>query len=343
MKIIELHEKGYEEREKDFACFTFLQSYLWGEVMKSLGYKVFRLGFFENENLIGLAQLISVKARRGRFLKIEHGPLFESENYFWKMMESILLWIKENKLHKNHLYLRITPNLEYSEERVQKMKSLGFKMAPRWLVSESFWVKRINVDEESLLKEMSSHHRKLISDSLKKPYIEIKTGDDFEAFWKIYQDISLRKDFVPYPYELVKKEFEIFKSKNMAELYFGIVEGKVLSSALIIFYKDSAYYHHGGSIPSKEPVNYKLHWKIILDAKNRGCKFYNFWGILPRSFYKDLPPNHPWQGFSKFKIGFGGKLIKTLPTFDYPFSLKYYPIKLYEKLSEKLRFINKFT
>ena len=44
---------------------------------------------------------------------------------------------------------------------------------------------------------------------------------------------------------------------------------------------------------------YLLHWQAILDAKNQGLVFYDFWGIETSS--GEIP------GFVRFKLGFGGE------------------------------------
>lgn len=332
--IKELQQEYYEV-EKNFPAYSFLQSYLWGEVEKKLQREVFRVGILENNQFIGICQIIGVKAKRGNFLKIEHGPLVKEKERFWEILQIILDWITKNDLQKKYHYLRITPGIEYSQSNFQKIKSLKFTLAPRWLTTEVFWIKEINQPEEKLLQEMTKSHKTMVLESLQKPYIEIEKSTNVESFWKIYQELSKRKHFVPYPYELIKNEFEIFHQNNQADIYFGKMEGKIYSAALIIYDQKCAYYHHAASLPTKEPINYKLHWQIILDAKKRGCQFYNFWGTMPRSYLQDIPKNHPWQGFARFKKGFGGKLIKLLPTCDQPFSMRYYLVKIYEKLKQK--------
>src|SRR3990167_6313218 len=97
--------------------------------------------------------------------------------------------------------------------------------------------------------------------------------------------------------------------------------------ALFIFTKSTAFYHQGASIHTKIPVTYLEQWEAIKEAKKRGCKYYNFWGILQEG---RSPKN--WQGLTLFKTGFGGRQVDYLPTQDYIISPKYYLTYIYEKL-----------
>jgi lipid II:glycine glycyltransferase (peptidoglycan interpeptide bridge formation enzyme) len=295
---------------------SFLQDFEYGEIEKSLGREVIRLALKDKE-ILGVCQIIGYQGKR-KGLVIHHGSVSRQETF----ISEILKFLKENNYHKKYYFLRVNPI-----SPIPKIK--GFVLAPTYAVSENFWIKEIKDDKE-MLEEMNETTRKLILDSLKKPFLEIEKTNDlekFEIFWQIYEDLSKRKDFVPYPKEFIKKEFEIFSKENKALLFLGKVENKYYSGALIIFSHQIAFYHHSASYPIKEPLNYKLQWEIIQEAKNRGCKFYNLWGIA-RKENKD----HPWYGLTQFKKSFGGKLIKLPPTTDYPFSFKYWFNYLYEKI-----------
>ena len=71
--------------------------------------------------------------------------------------------------------------------------------------------------------------------------------------------------------------------------------------------------------------SYFLQWQIIKEAKNRGIKYYNFWGIAPND-----NPNHRFAGVTMFKTGFGGERIDWLHAHDLPISNKYWLTYLFE-------------
>ena len=56
---------------------NFLQSWNWGVMNKNLGFKIFRLGFFDQDKLLGVSLLIKKRARRATFLECPAGPLID--------------------------------------------------------------------------------------------------------------------------------------------------------------------------------------------------------------------------------------------------------------------------
>ena len=69
--------------------------------------------------------------------------------------------------------------------------------------------------------------------------------------------------------------------------------------------------------------------QLILDAKEKGLKRFDFWGIAPENASK----NHPWAGFTNFKKTFEG--TEEIHAGTYDLILKPAKYKLYE-LTRKL-------
>jgi len=53
---------------------------------------------------------------------------------------------------------------------------------------------------------------------------------------------------------------------------------------------------------------YLIQWQAILSARQRGCQTYDLFGINQQK----------WPGVTRFKQGFGGKIINYPGTFDWP-------------------------
>ena len=118
--------------------------------------------------------------------------------------------------------------------------------------------------------------------------------------------------------------------------YWENIKEKIVSGAIVIFWQNMAFYHHGASVSGqKVPVSYLLQWEAIKEAKKRGCQFYNFWGIAPDVKEKEdvARSRHPWAGLSLFKMGFGGYRKEYVKTQDLPLSVKY----IFNYLIEKAR------
>ncbi|TSC74000.1 MAG: methicillin resistance protein, partial [Parcubacteria group bacterium Gr01-1014_33] len=97
------------------------------------------------------------------------------------------------------------------------------------------------------------------------------------------------------------------------ELFFAESEGRILAAALINFYhaqkgESAATYLHGASSHEHREMMapHLLHWRIIQEAKKRGCGTYDFWGIDEKK----------WPGVTRFKIGFGGDILEYPESVD---------------------------
>lgn len=324
MYIKEINDhKIWEGFIVQFAPQSLFQSWKWGEVEKTIlngrtnNYYFGRLGFFEKDMLIGIAQINRVEARRGRFLHLRHGPIFAKWN------KSILIefnkQIKEIALQNKCCFIRISPLLDNSVQNREIFASCGYKNAPiHAMDGEYVWVLDLNKNEEELLKDMRKTTRNLIKQAQRLGVVIKKTTDEKEMndFLSLYEMTAKRHHFVKHTG--IMEEFREFNKDGEIILYKGYYQHNLISVALIIYYNNQAIYHHSASIEQKIPVNYLLQWEVIKDARKKGIALYNFWGIAPAG-----KNNHPWKGLSLFKQGFGGRAVEYLHVQDLPVSYKY--------------------
>lgn len=308
----------------------FTQSWNFGEFIKKQNQKIWRLGIYDRDNLIGACFAYKITARRSNFLYIPHGPIIKDEKNKVAILKTLKNELTEISKKENIDCIRINSLLEKTEQNSEIFKNLGFQKAPLFIFTENFWIIDISKSENDLLKSMRKVHRYSIKKSIRDGVAIKKVAglEDLDSFYKIYLETAKRQKFTPYEYNFIKEEFDTFKENNGAEFFFAEYQNKILSSALIIYYSDSAYYHHGASLNlfPKIQASYLLHWEVIKEAQKRNLKFYNMWGVAPLN-----AKNHPWQGLTFFKTGFGGKLYECLPTQDLPLTKKYWLNYLVEK------------
>ena len=75
---------------------------------------------------------------------------------------------------------------------------------------------------------------------------------------------------------------------------------------------------------------YFTDWRAMVEAKNRGFTKYDFWGVASENVKK----NHPWTGITRFKTGFGGRVINRPGCYDVSF--RAFPYRIYRS-AEALR------
>ena len=321
---------------------SFHQSWEWGEFQKKLHYDILRLGLYEDNSLIGIALVIKVRSKRGRFLFVPHGPIFDIpatnlsiqvSNTQKKDIEAQLKALTEHLTtiarREGFWFIRVAPTLSDSPEHLDLFRSVRYHTAPIYMHAETMWAVDLRQSEEQLLNGMRKNTRYYVRRGIKEG-ITISKSDDISAleeFWKLYEVTFTREDFTPFSKSYIKNEFDSFhKTQNSLFILGGIPpksaqEGasQILAGSLVIFTKSTAFYHQGASIHSEFPVPYQIQWQTMIEAKRRGCSFYNLYGI-----YKPGRTPKAWEGLSLFKKGFGGFQVDYLPTQDFVVSPSYY-------------------
>lgn len=345
MEIKEINNK--EEWEKFLeGCEekTFFDSWNWGEFNLEMGNKIWRLGVANDKGLIATALVLKIKAKRGTFLFIPHGPAllkgisFEGKK---RVLEALLLSLRGIAKQDKASFIRISPLFELNKENQDLFSKLGFMESPMHASSyESTWKLDLTMPEEELLKNMRKTTRYLIRKVRDNKDVKIiKSNDlkDVAVYQKLNKAVSIRQGFIPFSEELIKKEFEIFSQDKQALIFLGKYNSEMVAGAIVIFWQGIGFYHQAASLGkfAKFSIPYLLQWEAIKEAKKRGCMLYDFWGFTdPKKF-----PKHPWAGPTLFKMGFGGHRIEYVKTQDFVVSNKYwinYIIEMARKIWRRL-------
>ena len=350
---------------------TFLDSWNWGEFQEKMGNKIWRFGIFEEiSNLVGVALVIKITAKRGNFLFVPHAPVIKkSKTQIYGSRASngkpdfpiLLEKLKEIAKKENCSFIRLAPiwlarrspkgeGGGRQGENIKIFKDLGFRDAPIHMHPELTWELDIKPDEDDILMNMRKTTRYLIRQAQKNKDIEIYQSqkiNDVEKFNQLYQTTKSRHHFAPFSLEYLKNEFLTFQPDGQISIFLGKYKNEIISSAIVIFWQGIGFYHHGASSLKypKIPVSYLLQWEAIKEAKRRGCHTYNFWGIAPIiSLRPDLKltqgrvlKNHPWYGLTLFKMGFGGYKKEYVKTQDFVLSPRYWLNFIVEKIRKKKR------
>ncbi len=314
-------EQVWERFLADLKPHSFLQSWKWGRHYEQTGSKIFRVGVYNAGILVGIALFIKIHARRGVFLVCPHGPLIADAKDEERALAALVHYCTEIARDEECDFIRFCPISPATEANRTLYRSLGFRDAPIHMHPELSWILDISKPEEQLLKEMRKTTRYTIK-KMEKEGVEITQSTDaagMEQFWSVYEATFERQQFTPFSKNYLKTEFELYSKDGQAVFFFGAFKGEVVAAAIIIFYNGQAFYHHSGSrAGAGSNVSYLLQWRVIQEAKRRGCTLYNFWGIAP-----DDKPNHAWTGLSLFKKGFGGFAEAYLHAQDKPLTTRY--------------------
>ncbi|MEX0621632.1 MAG: peptidoglycan bridge formation glycyltransferase FemA/FemB family protein [Candidatus Woykebacteria bacterium] len=314
---------------------TFLQSWNWGEFNKRFGRKIWRLGAFEKGKLAAICLMVKYETKFGNYLYCPRGPLLNWEGV--SLFEAISEELKKIGTEENCIFIKLDPLLEETTDNRKIFSKLGFQPAVTFVQVEDAWLLPLEKPEEQLLADMRKTTRYLIRNEPKqgvKIEISDKSGD-IEKFVDLLYSTADRKEFVNHPKDYYIKQFSVFSIDSQEKIFIAKKGNTILSMAMIMFYGEMGYYLHAASNPEQaQSVGYSLQWAAIKEAKRRGCKYYNFWGVVKD---KNFRPGHPWYGFSLFKRGFGGFKYSYLRAQDYPLSPKYYAYRSAERLRRAYR------
>ena len=169
--------------------------------------------------------------------------------------------------------------------------------------------------EDQLQAEMHPKTRYNIRVAEKRGVIvEFVGAEGFEEFWKLLEATTERDAFRAHPKTYYQKmlqdhgdtEFKIF-------LAIARVNGQAAAAALMIDYAGTRTYLHGASNHALRDAMapYALHWQLIQDAKSKGLKTYDWWGIAPTD-----DPKERLAGVTRFKKGWGGEVVRYPKTQD---------------------------
>lgn len=272
----------------------FLQSTEWEKFQRALGRKVWRAG----DNLIIRHDL------RGGFNYLYCPRPKQASNDWLSVIEGIAR-------DEGSVFLKIDPQEEFLNSKFEFRNSGGLQ--PRKTV-----VLDLQRSEEKLLRGMHEKTRYNIRLSEKKG-VAVGKGS-IEDFLGMLKETTERDGFFAHSREHYEKLLGVRSENFFNELFFAKRDGEVLATAIINFYKPDgmATYLHGASRREHKEVMapHLLHWCIIKEAKRRGFAFYDFWGIDEKR----------WPGLTRFKMGFGGKVVEYPRSVDIVYRPMWYHI-----------------
>jgi lipid II:glycine glycyltransferase (peptidoglycan interpeptide bridge formation enzyme) len=343
-KIVKFELKTAKNHEQwdDFVTShpeaNFLQSWDFYEFHQSRGNDVVRrIAVDEQRNIVAAYAGVVEAAKRGRHLAIAGGPILDWGNL--ELVEVVFQDMREQGKKENCVFVRVRPQLERSESSLKLMQNLGAKPAPMYLSVEFAGVLDLNKSEEELLAGMRQRLRRALRKAAKNGItVEKSTNpEDIHEFYQIQMQTAGRHGFVAFSEDFFLKQFTALAKNGEAVLYSAKYQGETLAQNFMIFYGNEASYHYGvsselGTKLSGAPL---LHLEAMRDARERGIKRYNFWGIV-----EEDEIHHRFYGVSCFKRGFGVTELKYVPAHDLVLKPGRYAItKLIEDVRKKVRHV----
>lgn len=173
--------------------------------------------------------------------------------------------------------------------------------------------------EDELLGGMKGKTRYNVRLASKRGVTVERTGspDSLRRWYELYRITALRDRITIHSEAYYRSLFELAAAGEgpSVDLYMASHEGDLLAGIIVARFGAAAYYLYGASSNTKRNLMpaYALQWRAIQDARAAGAGSYDFFGIPPAE-----DPKHPMHGLYRFKVGFGGTVVRRPGAYDLP-------------------------
>ncbi len=335
MQYVDFSNQEWNDAMRELPGTHILQSWEWGEIKRKYGWKVNRVTWSDGKNKINAAAQILERSIRPlkigpqlKVLYVPRGPMLDWRNV--DLRKEVLSDLVRIAVDKKAIFIKIDPEViinkvegiiidssqTLEENGLDLIKDFGWKYSPEQIqFKNTLWIGLLP-SEDDLLKTMKQKTRYNIHLAQRKGVkISRVSESDFPVLYKLYAQTSDRDGFIIRPKEYYFDLWGTLFKHNMAEGFIAEFEGIPLAGLILFYFAKKAWYFYGMSseIYREKMPNYLLQWEAIQSSKTLGCEVYDLWGAPDEINEKDQ-----LLGVYKFKLGLGGKYIKTIGAWDFP-------------------------
>ncbi len=287
----------------------FLQSGAWGELKSASGWKPVRLRCGQAG-----AQLLFKPLPAGFSVGyIPKGPI----GFCAGLLEEIDRVCIQNRA----IFLKIEPDVwEPAEARGLPGESFrpSRPIQPRRSV-----VVNLDGSEDDILARMKQKTRYNIRLAQKKEVV-VRPSADVSEFYQLAEVTAQRDKFGVHSRGYYQKVYDLFHESGHCEILSAYYNDQPLASLFVFAFGEHAYYMYGASsdIERNRMPAYLIQWEAMRWAKQKGCKYYDLWGIPDREEaeledgFTQKDSHEGLWGVYRFKRGFGGQVWRSVGAYD---------------------------
>ncbi len=310
------------------------QSESWQKLQEALGETAHRE---ETKDYTFLAVIKSTPL--GNYLYLPYGPVADTK----EGMAAALDAIKDLAGKERAFFIRIEPQNKNIKLPASAIKTKDLNPAETWALDlPSREEAAIPADLKAKLPSRLLRYYK----SAAKKGITIEKShnpEDIKHLLNLQRELAREKGISTFSEKYLKTEL----SQPFATLYLvkyhdpeSKEEPQLVAAGLVFDDKTTRYNLQG----AQSDLGRRLHAtgiltiQLILDAYDKGLKYFDFWGIAPEG----APDSHPWAGFTAFKKTFAGYEKSYHGTYDLVLSpLKYQLYRLLRTVNRLKRSMKK--
>jgi lipid II:glycine glycyltransferase (peptidoglycan interpeptide bridge formation enzyme) len=261
---------------------TFYQTSSWAQVKKAQGWNALRaITKSSTGDICGGCQVL-YKKLFGIFylIQLPKGPIYEPENL--EMALSILDEIK--RFFQRHPYFLIIQPGDTCWDLMERLLHSGYGTDLKVdLEEKATIIFDVSKDREEILKKIKKRKRSQFRQSETRglQFFESNDRQDLETFHSMHKRVAEKRDFDIQNRLFFDTLWDHFKLKDWLHLFIAKFEGKPVSAALAIVFKDTVHLYRLGWIRGYNHFhpNEGMAWHIMKWANEHQYHWVDFGGI----------------------------------------------------------------
>jgi peptidoglycan pentaglycine glycine transferase (the first glycine) len=296
----------------------FMQSSWWADFRSTVGFGHFAAIVRSRGSIVGGALVQRFMYDDDRcFYYMQDGPVLPTDrDVAREVFARIMAEIDERRATDPQTvsHLRLEPRWEITPPFLNEFPTLTVSdkfTEPRTTLCVNL---RPTLEEILLAMKPKGRYNIRLATRHRVAIMEDSSPRGLDDFHRIYTSMADYQKIDAKPFEYFQDLLAVISIADRGSIYFAEYCGERIAAALVIYFGQRATYFYGGSLPIHRNVMapYLLHYEIMRAARQRGCAWYDFWGIAP-----DDNIDHPWRDITAFKRKFGGVDVTLVPTLDY--------------------------
>ncbi|HVQ43427.1 MAG TPA: GNAT family N-acetyltransferase [Candidatus Saccharimonadia bacterium] len=180
------------------------------------------------------------------------------------------------------------------------------------------WALDLTLSEEELRAGLIPSHRNVINGAERRG-LSFRLGEapeDLEQFLAFLHETKRLRGFEGFGDDYYRTMMATLAPLGCARLFVAEAEGRAVAASIVFDGYGVRYYAHTGlsEAARKLRATAPLVWTLAMDARERGLRRFDLWGVAPPG----APKTHPWAGFTEFKQSFGGEPVDYVGTWELP-------------------------
>lgn len=286
----------------------------WARFREGYGYQPLYLFVFENDTLLGGAQILHRRVPAiGELGYVPYGPVITGPHHNRPDVLDTTAGTLAELARRRFRMLFVQPPRP-AHEISHHLTTRGFRPSTADLGPAGSVHIDLDLDEGHLRKGLSKSTRKMVS---KWPElgVEVRVGDqdDIPLLARMLADTAAHRGFGALTEPYLQLLYSALRATERTVLFVGEVRGRPVASSLVTLCGATVRDRIGGMYRSEENRRFRVpaavQWEIIRWAKRNGYRWYDLGGIgeLPLRTLVDGAPGDDtrWSGADRFKLHFG--------------------------------------